>query len=53
MGAPSCAVEQVMDFFVGRLRKIVVPQAHSPERLGRLGADDVVGDIAKRVAGLR
>src|SRR5437660_190095 len=46
-------LQELVDFFVGGLRKVVIPEANRLERLGCAEADDVDALVAKFVAGLR
>jgi hypothetical protein len=53
MAVPPCAVEQIVYFLVRRLRKIVVPKTHRPKGFRRLGADNLIRNIAEGITGLR
>src|SRR4051794_8075753 len=45
--------EQLADLLIGRLREVLVPEAHRVERLGRPGADDLVHLVLELLAGRR
>ena len=45
--------EQLMNFFIRRLREIVVPEPDRAKRFWRDSANDVVSDVTKCIAGCR
>jgi hypothetical protein len=47
------AIEDVVNLLIRRLRKVVVPETNGAEWFGRLGTDDVIGNLPKRVARFR
>ena len=45
--------EQLMNFFIRRLREIVVPEPDRAKRFWRDSANDVISDVTKCIAGFR